>query len=92
MPIRFKCKVIARSSKNEILGIENLSRLELGFKNRKEENDLPQIKAYVTAIPIKGRANRELIKLLSEELNVNKSKISIIKGEISNNKIIEIDE
>lgn len=90
--MKFKCKVIARSSKNEILGIENLSKLELGFKNGKKENDLPQIKAYVRAVPIKGKANRELIKLLSEELNVNKSKISIIKGETSNNKIIEIDE
>lgn len=90
--MKFRCKVIARSSKNEILGIENLSKLELGFKNGKEENDLPQIKAYVRAVPINGKANRELIKLLSEELNVNKSKISIIKGETSNNKIIEIDE
>lgn len=92
MAVRFKCKVVTRSSKNEILGIENLSKLELGFKNGKKENDLPQIKVYVIAVPIKGKANKELIKLLSEELNVNKNKISIIKGEASSNKIIEIDE
>lgn len=74
------------------MGTESLNRLELGFKNKKEENDLPQIKAYVRAVPIKGKANKELIKLLSEELNINKNKISIIKGETSSNKIIEIDE
>lgn len=90
--MKFKCKVVARSSRNEIVGIENLSKLCFDFKNGRTENDLSQIKAYITAVPIKGKANKELIGLLSEELGVSKNRISIIKGKTSNNKIIDIDE
>jgi len=90
--MKFKCKVVTRSSRNEIVGIENLSKLGLDFKNGKTENNFPQIKAYVTAVPINGKANKELFKLLSKELGINKSRISIIRGETSSNKIIEIDE
>ncbi|MHA1229633.1 MAG: DUF167 domain-containing protein [Candidatus Helarchaeota archaeon] len=42
------------------------------------------------APPIKGKANKELIKVLSEFFNIKKSAINIIKGELSQNKIIRI--
>jgi len=88
--MKFKCRVITRSSRNEILGIENLNQLDFGFKS--DNNELPGLKIYLTAVPVNGKANKELIKLLSEKLNVSKSKISIIKGEKSKNKIIEVDD
>ncbi len=37
-----------------------------------------------------GKANRELIDFLSERLGIAKSRISIIKGHTSRNKIIAI--
>lgn len=90
--MKFKCKVITRSSRNEILGIDKLDCLNLGFKNKNgdDENNLPFLKIYLTAVPIQGKANKELIKLLSEKLGVSKSKIEIIKGEKNKEKIIEI--
>ncbi len=89
--MKFKCKVITRSSRNEILGLDSLERLDLNFENKKNgENDLPFLKIYLTAAPIDGKANKELIKLLSEKLSVSKSKINIIKGEKSKEKIIEV--
>jgi len=88
--MKFKCKVITRSSRNEILGIENLNQLDFGFKS--DNNELPELKIYLTAVPVDGKANKELIKLLSEKLNVGKNKISIIKGEKSKEKIIEVDD
>lgn len=88
--MKFKCRVITRSSRNEILGIEKLNQLDFGFKDNNDE--LPELKIYLTAVPVDGKANKELIKLLSEKLNVSKSKISIIKGEKSKEKIIEVDD
>jgi len=89
--MKFRCKVITRSSRNEILGLDNLNKLDLGFKDNNESN-LPFLKIYLTAAPVNGRANKELIKLLSETLGVGKSRVNIIKGERSNEKIIQIDE
>ena len=89
--MKFKCKVVTRSSRNEVLGIDNLEKLNLNFTDEKNgENDLPFLKIYLTAVPVDGKANKELIKLLSEKLGVSKSKISIIKGEKSKEKVIEV--
>jgi len=90
--MKFKCKVITRSSRNEVLGLDKLNYLDLEFKNKNgnNENDLPFLKIYLTAAPIDGRANKELIKLLSEKLGVSKSKVRIIRGEKSKEKVIEI--
>jgi len=88
--MKFTCKVITRSSKNEMVGAENLSRLDLGMKEKEE--DLPEIKIYTRAVPVDGKANKEVIKIISEELGVPKSRVHILKGETSNKKIIEIDD
>jgi len=42
------------------------------------------------SVPDKGKANKELLSLLSEHFNTAKSNISIIKGMSSKNKVIEI--
>jgi len=87
--MKFKCKVITRASRNEVLGIDNLNQLDFKFKDNSIDK-LPELKVYLTAVPIDGKANKELIKLLSKELNINKSKISIIKGEKNKEKVLEI--
>ena len=46
--------------------------------------------AYVKEQPIENRANRALIKLLSEYFGVPKSEISISSGIKSKQKIVEI--
>ena len=89
--MKIKCKVITRSSRNEVLGIDNLSQLGLGFKNKNTDN-LLELKVYLTAVPVDGKANKELIKLLAKELNISKSRINIIRGEKNKEKIIEIDD
>ncbi|MCK4799538.1 DUF167 domain-containing protein [Candidatus Parcubacteria bacterium] len=87
--MKFRCKVITRASRNEVLGIDNLNQLDFKFKDN-SDSKLPELKVYLTAVPIDGKANKELIKLLSKELNINKSKISIIKGEKNKKKVIEV--
>ncbi|GAQ95669.1 hypothetical protein TAGGR_3142 [Thermodesulfovibrio aggregans] len=48
------------------------------------------LKLKLKAQPHNGLANKELIEILSEILNVPKSKIEIIKGKTSRNKLIKI--
>ena len=87
--MKLKCKVITRASRNEVLGLEKLNYLNLEFENSNAD-DLPELKIYLTAVPVDGKANRELIKLLAKELGISKSRISIIKGKKSKEKIIEV--
>lgn len=46
--------------------------------------------AYLTKPAIEGQANKALICLLSKELNVPKSRISIIRGEKAKIKLVSI--
>jgi uncharacterized protein (TIGR00251 family) len=48
------------------------------------------LKVKVKALPIKGRANQELIELLSNYYNIPKTQIEIIKGFASRQKLIKI--
>jgi uncharacterized protein (TIGR00251 family) len=73
-----RIKVIPKSSKNEITEI---------MKDSSEEET---IKIRIKAAPEKGRANAELIKFLSQELNIEKSSISIISGKTDQVKLLKI--
>lgn len=48
------------------------------------------LKICITAIPEKGKANKELIGLLAKELKVSKSQCDIIGGELDRYKKIKI--
>jgi len=50
------------------------------------------VKIRLTAPPADGEANKQLIALLSKELKVPKSRIRIIRGETSRNKLVEISD
>ena len=48
------------------------------------------LKVKIAAPPVKGRANKELIGLLSQLLNVSKGSITLEKGATSRRKLIAI--
>ena len=48
------------------------------------------LKVRLTAPPVEGAANSQLIEVLSEWLGVRKSGIKIIRGHSSRNKTVEI--
>jgi len=48
------------------------------------------LKVKLTAPPVDGKANKELIALLSKELKVRKKDIEIMSGESSKNKVVKI--
>lgn len=49
------------------------------------------LRVKVTAVPENGKANEALIKLLAKALHLPKSKITLIRGEISRIKQFEIE-
>ncbi len=73
-----RIKVIPKSAKNEVVEI-----LE-------DDSGEQTIKIRIKAPPVKGKANAELIKFLSKELNVPKDRISIISGKTEQLKLIKI--
>ena len=48
------------------------------------------LQVRISAPPVKGKANKELIVFLSQLLNVSSASIIIIKGHTSRNKLITI--
>ncbi len=49
------------------------------------------LKVYVSKPPADGLANEAVIRLLSDHFNVSKSRVSIVGGARSKNKIVQID-
>jgi uncharacterized protein (TIGR00251 family) len=49
-----------------------------------------QLKIKLVHRPEKGKANQELIELLADHYDVAKSRIRIVRGEKSKEKIVEI--
>ena len=48
------------------------------------------LKVRLTAPPVKGAANKALIELLAERLEVRKSQIEIVAGQTSRHKIVSV--
>ncbi|HEY62565.1 MAG TPA: YggU family protein [Anaerolineae bacterium] len=67
-------RLIPRASKNEIVKVM----------------DDGTVRIRITAPPVEGKANRALIKYLSKILDVSQSKIEIVAGKKSKNKLISI--
>ncbi len=72
--IVIEVKVEPRSSKRQISGIM----------------DNTVLKVKLTAPPVDGSANEQLIELISETTGVRKSQIKIVRGLSSKRKLIEI--
>jgi uncharacterized protein len=79
--------VNSRNANNRLLQVKvhpGVSRNEIaGFSG-----DVLQVK--IAAPPEKGKANRELTDFLSRLLGVNKSSITIVRGETDRNKFIAV--
>ncbi|MBI4992669.1 MAG: DUF167 domain-containing protein [Candidatus Magasanikbacteria bacterium] len=70
-----KIKVIPRADKNEVAG-----KLADGT-----------LKIKLKAPPVDGKANEGLVRFLSEEWGIAKSKIRIVSGQKSKIKLVQIE-
>ncbi|MBP9732368.1 MAG: DUF167 domain-containing protein [Candidatus Magasanikbacteria bacterium] len=72
-------------------------RLTITVKPRSSKTDVIQIseteyQVRLTASPVDGEANEQLIKILSEYFDIAKTNISILKGKTGKKKIVEISK
>lgn len=51
-----------------------------------------KLKIFLTSPPTKGKANKHLIEFIAENFNLPKKYITIIKGEVSPEKILKIEK
>ena len=49
------------------------------------------LRLKITAPPEKGKANKELISFLSQRLDIPKTKLQIVKGQASRDKVITLE-
>ncbi len=59
---------------------------------RENADGQPVMQVYVTAVPEDGKANEALIRLLAKHFHVAPSRVRILRGLASRQKMIEIDE
>jgi uncharacterized protein (TIGR00251 family) len=50
-----------------------------------------RLKVYVTAPPVDGKANEAVIETLAAHYKVRKSAVTIVRGETSREKVVDID-
>lgn len=55
-----------------------------------EESESGNLIVWLKSSPVEGKANRELIELLSQKFKVPKSQIFLKSGQTSRQKIVEI--
>lgn len=68
----------------------NLRVVPKSSKNILSVMDEGVVKLKINAPPIDGKANLACIKFLSDIFNVSKSQISIVSGDKSKTKVIEV--
>lgn len=93
--MRINCHIIVHARENKVEKrqslFDNIHQPALPSANRGELSYSESYKVYITAPPEDGKANKKLIELLAQYFKVPKSQIRIVKGEMSRNKIIEIE-
>ena len=69
--------------------------IKVKVKPNAKKNEIKQVEdnffeIKTTAVPEKGKENQKVIEMLSKHFKVPKSRIKIVRGETSREKIIEI--
>jgi len=77
--LTLKIRFTPKASRNTIGGVYT------------DEKGQEWLKASVTTVPEKGRANDDLIALLSKQFKIRKSAFSLVAGDTDRHKTFEID-
>lgn len=83
MRIIVKAKSLAKKEK-----IERIGQPKFIFEN--EEAELDIYKVWVKEPPIGGQANEAITKAIAKHFNISSSKVILISGDFSKQKIFDI--
>jgi uncharacterized protein (TIGR00251 family) len=72
------------------------AQIEVRLRARAHGNELlgmrdGVLQARVTAPPIDGKANRALCRLIAKQVGVAQSKVSVVRGEKSRDKLLRVE-
>lgn len=84
MKIMVKARAGAKLEK-----IERIDQPSLNFDN--EKSGMPVYKVWVRERAVDGKANKAIVKVLSEHFKVSPSLITLVSGQITKQKIFQID-
>lgn len=76
---RLRVRLTPSAGRNEIRGFHT------------DPEGRAQLKVRVTAVPEKGKANKQLLKLLARSLKLPVSSLRLVSGETDRNKVIEFE-
>ena len=70
-------------------------RIKVKVKSNAKKEEIKKIdedyyEVRVTVVPEKGKANKRVIEILSKHFKIPKSKIRLVRGETSREKVFEI--
>lgn len=54
-------------------------------------HDTPMYKVEVREPPVDGKANKAIVRSLAKYFNTSQSRVVLVKGESSKNKVFEVD-
>lgn len=79
----------------KITELENGVRFEVKVQPKSSQNQITGVaggvlKVKLTSPPVDGKANKALINLLAKTMNVSRGSITLVRGESSTTKLIEI--
>lgn len=77
-------------SQNETANVQIRVRLNSPVSKIVFDAHTNEITAYLRSSPVRGEANRELIKTFRKKLNVDSLQVAIISGHHSHSKILRI--
>lgn len=72
------------------------ARIEVRLRPRGHRSQLMGIsdgvlQARVTAPPVDGRANKALCRMIAKRIGIAPSKVSVVQGEKSRNKVVRVE-
>ncbi len=67
-------------------------RIEIRVIPRAKLNKIELPKVWVTTAPTDGKANDAVIAMLAKHFGVAKSRIKLVRGETSRDKVFEINQ
>ncbi|HMS56698.1 MAG TPA: DUF167 domain-containing protein [Fimbriimonadaceae bacterium] len=72
-----------------------MARLSVRVTPRSSRNKVEwtdPVKVYVSAPPVDGEANDAVCAVVAKDLGLSRSKVRIVSGQTSRNKVLEIDD
>lgn len=81
--------IVKAKTRAKVVGVERVDQpaLDFGVNNKSE---LVTYKVSVKEAPVNGQANEAIIAALAEYFNTAKSRVNLVSGQSSKQKIFEI--